>query len=295
MERIVRAPGEFGIDGDEILHRRDLGGKDDAAAGQADLLRQRRRHEGRADERLARHGPRLGGLGQSGVLVHEGGEELLVQRAPVGADAHRLVVAHRGLDDGRELPVLLGAEAHIAGIDAVFVQRLRAGGMVRQQLVADVMEIAHQRHVDALPQQALLDARHGGSALVPVHGDAHDLGAGAGQRRHLAHGAVDVGGIGVGHGLDHDGRITADDHLADRHRNGGPPGGGAGFQKLVGHHGDHAHLGVSVPPSPAPAPSPAAAWAGEGSRRPEAGPVSCARAGSTRLWRSRPGTIPDGA
>ena len=54
---------------------------------------------------------------------------------------------HRRLDDGAELPVLLVLEADIAGIDAVFVERLGASGMIGQELVADIMEIADQRHV----------------------------------------------------------------------------------------------------------------------------------------------------
>ena len=41
---------------------------------------------------------------------------------------------------------LLVLEADIAGIDAVLVERLGAGRMVGQQLVADVVEVADQRH-----------------------------------------------------------------------------------------------------------------------------------------------------
>ena len=59
-------------------------------------------------------------------------------------------------------------------------------GMIGQQLVADVMEVADDRHVDADLEQPLLDLRHGGGGLVAVDRDAHDLGAGARQRRHLA-------------------------------------------------------------------------------------------------------------
>ena len=48
-----------------------------------------------------------------------------------------------------ELPVLLFLEADIARIDAVFGQRFTAGGMIGQEFMADVMEIADQRDIDA--------------------------------------------------------------------------------------------------------------------------------------------------
>jgi hypothetical protein len=83
------------------------------------------------------------------VLVHQPGQEFLVERAPVDADADRLVVFHRDFDDLRELGVALGLEADIAGVDPVLVERARAVGIVGQELVADIVEIADQRHGDA--------------------------------------------------------------------------------------------------------------------------------------------------
>ena len=61
------------------------------------------------------------------VLVHQPREQFLIERAPIDADAHRLVVLDRHLDDLRELRIALVLEADIAGIDAVFVERLGAG------------------------------------------------------------------------------------------------------------------------------------------------------------------------
>ena len=58
-------------------------------------------------------------------------------------------------------------------------------------------------------------SRHGGGALVAVDGDAHDLRAGAMQRRDLRDRLVDIGGVGVGHRLHDDRRAAADDHAAD--------------------------------------------------------------------------------
>ncbi len=52
--------------------------------------------------------------------------------------------------------------------------------------------------------------RHGDRRLVAIDGDAHELGAGARQRRHLARRRLDVGGVGVGHRLHRDRRAAAD-------------------------------------------------------------------------------------
>ena len=58
------------------------------------------RQQRRLHHRLARH---VAGIDRSvgaRVLVHQMRQQFLVERAPIGADAHRLVVADRGLDDG---------------------------------------------------------------------------------------------------------------------------------------------------------------------------------------------------
>ena len=132
------------------------------------------------------------------------------------------------LDDGAELPVLLLLEAHIAGIDAVLGQSLGAGRMIGEELVADIMEVADEGHVDAEPVEALADPRHGGRSLVAVDGDAHDLRAGPGERRHLGHGRVHVRRVRVGHRLDHDRRAAADHDGPDAHANGAMARSGAG-------------------------------------------------------------------
>jgi hypothetical protein len=82
------------------------------------------------------------------------------------------------------------------------------------------MEVAHDRHIDAHPAEAILDVRNRGGSLVAIDGDAHELGAGAGERRHLPGGSLHVGGIGVGHRLDDDRAAAADAHTSDVHRYG---------------------------------------------------------------------------
>ena len=194
-----------------------LRGRPISSARAAD--RQRRLHH-----RLAGDLAHALGIVRLGVLVHQVRQQFLIERAPVGADPHRLVVLDRHLDDGGELLVLLVLEADIAGVDAVLVERLGAAGMIGQQLVADVMEVADDRHFAADLEQPLLDLRHGGGGLVAVHGDADDLGAGGGQRRHLADGAVDIGGVGVGHRLHHHRGVAAHRDVADLDRHRPAPG-----------------------------------------------------------------------
>ena len=138
-------------------------------------------------------------------------QQLLVERAPVRPDPHRFAVADGDLDDLAELQVALVAETDVAGIDAVFVERLGAGGMLGEQLVADVMEVADQRNRDPHRGELVANVGNRSRRLVAVDGQAHELGAGARERRDLARRRFGVGGVGVGHGLDDDGGAPADD------------------------------------------------------------------------------------
>ena len=140
------------------------------------------------------------------------GQQLLIERAPVGADAHRLAVADGDFDDPAELEIALVLEADVARVDAVFVERFGAGGMVDEQLMADVVEVADQRRGDAHRHEPVADMRNGGGGFVAIDRDAHHLRARAGERGDLKRRRFDVGGVGVGHGLDDDRRAAADDH-----------------------------------------------------------------------------------
>jgi hypothetical protein len=127
-------------------------------------------------------------------------------------------VPQRHLDDGGELLVLLVLEADIAGVDAVFVERLRAASVFGEQLVADVVKVAHQRRRDAPFEKPLLDARHGSRRLIAVDGDAHEFRAGRRQCRHLPRRRLDVGRVGIGHRLHDDRRPAAYRDAANLHR-----------------------------------------------------------------------------
>ena len=117
-------------------------------------------------------------------------------------------------NNGAELAVLLLAKADVAGVDAVLVQRLRAIGIVRQQLVADVVKISDQRSQDSPRQQLFLDARHRGSGVGAVHGDANNFRSRQRQSGHLIDGPLNVRRVGVRHRLHDDGRVAANDHGA---------------------------------------------------------------------------------
>ena len=72
-------------------------------------------------------------FGEPRVLVHHAGEQRLIERAPVHADAHRLLILDGDFDHGAEVVVVLAADADVAGIDAVLGQRARALGILLEQ------------------------------------------------------------------------------------------------------------------------------------------------------------------
>ena len=148
----------------------------------------------------------------------------LIERSPVHADAHGLLVLHGNLDHGAEVVVVLASDAGVAGIDAVLGQALGAAGVFGEQEVSVVMEVADDGHAQALLLESFDDVGDGLGGVVIVDGDADDFAAGARQGGDLLYGAGDVRGVGVGHGLHHNWCIAAHADAAD--------GGGEGFSTL---------------------------------------------------------------
>ena len=200
------------------------------------------------DHRLAHHCAGGERLGAGRVLVHQAREKLLVERAPIDADPDRLRVFDRHLDDGAELPVALLAEADVAGIDPVLVERLGAGRMVGEKLVADIVEVADERHLDPHLGEPVADMRHGRRRLVAVDGDPDQLRAGAGERRDLLRSALDVGGVGIGHRLDDDRRAAADHHAADIDPDGLAAGERRGGNRLAIRQAVEVHRRLGLDP-----------------------------------------------
>ena len=163
VQRVIGAPRQLAIDGDEVLHARHLARQDDPVAGQPDLLGPGGGFERRSHHRMAHDRGRVERLGTLAVLVHDARQQVLVEAAPVDPDAHRLVVPAGQFDHLGELLVLFPAEADVARVDAVLGQCFGAGRVVGQQAMAVVMEIADQRHVAVQPVQVLADFRYGGA------------------------------------------------------------------------------------------------------------------------------------
>ena len=180
--------------------------------------------ERRDDQRLAHDVVRLDRFGGGRVLVHHPREQVLVEAAPVDADAHGLVVTAGDLDHLRELRVALAAAPDVARVDAVLGERGGALRVLAQQLVPVEVEVADQRHVAAEFAHARGNRRHGRGGFLGVDGDPHQLRAGHGERTHLQRGAFDVRGVRVGHRLHDDRVVAAEHHAADADRDAAAAG-----------------------------------------------------------------------
>src|SRR5438034_757986 len=87
----------------QVLHARQLRRQDDAVVRQAAFLGELGRPHRAGHHRLEHDVARVQRVRSPGVLVHHLGEELLVETAPVDADAHGLPVRERHFDDGPEI------------------------------------------------------------------------------------------------------------------------------------------------------------------------------------------------
>jgi hypothetical protein len=119
MQRVLAARGEVAIDSDQVLHSADLARDHDTVATEAEFHRALRGVERRHDQRLAHDFVRVERLLALRVLVHHAGQQILIEAAPVHADAHRLGVAARDFDHLGELRIALAAATDVAGVDAV--------------------------------------------------------------------------------------------------------------------------------------------------------------------------------
>src|SRR6185312_1070966 len=93
-------------------------------------------------------------------------------------------------------------------------------GVLCEQDVAVVMEVADDGDIDSKISKPFDDFRHGGCGRLIIDSDTYELRSSRGECRDLGDGTTDVSGICVGHGLHHDRMVRPDGDVADegRHR-----------------------------------------------------------------------------
>ena len=220
MQRLIGLAREVAVDGDQIARPRHLARNDDLILAQAGLEREGGGFDSRDHHALVED--LFGGPAETPrcVLFHLRDDELLIERAAVDADAHRLAVVDGDLADRGELLVAPPPGADVARIDPVFVERRRAGGETREQEMAVVVKVADERGVAAGIEHALLDLGHGSSRFRQVHRDAHELGSRFGQLDALLCRGLGISGVGHRHRLHDNGSSATDLHASDADTHG---------------------------------------------------------------------------
>ncbi len=218
MDGLSAALCQLAADGDEVLGLAAFARQHDARLGQAGLEGAFRRLQGGGGHAPVEHRLRRQRLRRGGVVGEHALQQFLVQGAGVHADAHRLVQVPGHRANLGEARVVCVAFAHVAGVDAVFVQRLGACRMVAQQRVSVVMEIADKGRIAPGVANAGRDLRNGPGRFGRVHGHAHQLRARFDQFQGLRGCGANIGGGRIGHGLYRDRCAAAD--LQGSHANG---------------------------------------------------------------------------
>jgi hypothetical protein len=198
VQRIVASRGEETIHLHQIRNARDFRRDDDLIVAQADFFGQFGRAQGAGEHGFDVHVLRVEALGAMRVLVHHLRQQILIERTPIHADADRLVVVDRDLDDRSKI-LISALAADIAGIDPVFGQCSRAFGILRQQQMAVVMEVADDGDDHAGVDDPPRDVGNRRRGAFVVDGHANELRAGTRERHDLRRGACGVGRVGVRH------------------------------------------------------------------------------------------------
>ena len=157
MQRLFGLAGQIAIHGDQVAGPRSLARNNDLIVAQSGFEREfgglhGRKHHALIDDLFGFQAEIF-----VGVFLHFGHDQLLIQGAAIDADADGFAVVASDLADGGELFVAALAGADITGIDSVFVERLGAFRIFREQHVAVVVEVADDRNVAACREQTLLD------------------------------------------------------------------------------------------------------------------------------------------
>ena len=226
MQRVVTACRKPAVHLDEVGDARDLRRDENAVVWKTDLLGELRGPERARDHGVDINLMRVARLRRARVLVHHLCQQILIERSPVHADAHRFPIIDGDLDD-RSKVLITSLAADVPWIDAVLGESARAVRVFREQQVAVVVEVANDRDVAPIVGSPSNDLGYRRRRLVVIDGHAYELRAGAGQRDHLRRRVRGVGGIRVRHRL-HDDRIGATDGNVTNPGCGGLPSGTKG-------------------------------------------------------------------
>ena len=224
MKRIVALGGELAIDHNEILHAAHLGAEDDFVAAEPVAFSGLGGQETAGDDGVHGNFHGVERLRQERIFVHHAREQRTIERAPVDADAHRAIVLNGHFDHGTEVVVVFFADIDVAGINTVLGKRAGAIGILLEKQVAVVVEVADDGDADTEFIERFDYFRDGFGGGFRVDGDAHQLRTRLSEGHNLIDRRGGVGGVGIGHGLDHDGVISAHPDIADSNGHRSAPG-----------------------------------------------------------------------
>src|SRR6202022_3636478 len=150
VQRLIASGCESAIHVDQVLHPADFRAQDDLVGAQAAFLRQLS-----GVKRTDYHGfhgyfAGIFRLVETRIFVHHARKQSLVERSPIHADTHRFLILDRDFDHGAEIPIILATDPYVAGIDTVFGEIARALGILSEQLVTVIVEVADDGHAHAL-------------------------------------------------------------------------------------------------------------------------------------------------
>ena len=160
VERVVAALGQAGVDLDEVLHAGDLRREDDPVVAEPRLLGQARRAQGGLDHGLDHHLAAVAPARASAALASiisvsscwSSEPQLTPMRTGFSfAIATSMICAN--CSSRRFVPTLPGLMRYLASAAA-------ACGVLREQQVAVVVEVADERHADAQRVELGADDRH---------------------------------------------------------------------------------------------------------------------------------------
>src|SRR5205823_1067011 len=114
---------------------------------------------------------------QPGILIHQSCDKRLIERSPVDADAYRLVVFERNIDDRVKVVVMLATHADVARIDAVFIESGGAIRIVAKKNVSVVMEVADEGNVDVTIVQSMDNFSYCASRFARVDRYSNQFGS----------------------------------------------------------------------------------------------------------------------